>query len=131
MKQWTIERDPDCPKGYAYGINKTYLQQKGLLMPHATPQVRHRVKRWFWPLLTLTTIYGLFVGGNFLYYCSLPSSKPNAPIVNNDGSQYILLGGGDSPRGYIATLHYEWGSPDAKYSTWNKLPFWKFLQSIY
>ena len=44
MKEFIIERDPKCPSGYAYGLNKKFLQQKGVAMPHAQPKVRSILK---------------------------------------------------------------------------------------
>ena len=44
MKEFIIERDPKCPSGYAYGLNKQFLQQKGLTMPHPNAQVRQTLK---------------------------------------------------------------------------------------
>ena len=41
MSKFIVERDPECPKGYAYGLNKKFLQQKGIIMPHPAPKV-HR-----------------------------------------------------------------------------------------
>ena len=44
MKGFHIEYDPKCPEGITYGLNKKYLTQKGLLMPHAQPKVRSILK---------------------------------------------------------------------------------------
>lgn len=43
MRKWKIEYDPDCPPGISYGINKTYLQQKGVLLMKPA-QVRSTLK---------------------------------------------------------------------------------------
>ena len=44
MKGFRIEYDPNCPRGTTYGLNKKYLTQKGLLMPHTQPKVRSILK---------------------------------------------------------------------------------------
>jgi len=44
MSKFIVERDPDCPPRDVYCVNKQFLTQKGLTMPHPTPQVRRILK---------------------------------------------------------------------------------------
>ena len=45
MKKLKIEYRSDCPAGMTYGLNTTYLQQKGILpMPHSVPKARYILK---------------------------------------------------------------------------------------